>query len=166
MSTPYFYNNSPLAYAAVALKPGTVKLEGYWFGSLKAGGSFERSPNWTFTQSSVLIDEFSSDGSSDCTNSYYGGTNSNIPNQNADGKTYNADASGDFELGDEIYFYSEFQPLKRQTVDFSPITLHQRDCDSFADSLTGVTPGKVPLVYYLQDTDTFRVPFDSVELGS
>jgi hypothetical protein len=72
----------------------------------------------------------------------------------------------DFGSGGDIHFSSEFLPLRRQVVDFSPVNFLSRDCDSFSDSRTGVTPGKLPVIHYLQNTETFRVPFDSEELES
>lgn len=45
ITDPYFtHTPTPLAFAGVALKPGSVDPEGYWFGSSIAGKSFKTAP--------------------------------------------------------------------------------------------------------------------------
>ena len=70
----------------------------------------------------------------------------------------------DFRFSESQYFQSELLPLKRSTVDFTPIDFKQKDCDSFSDSLRNSVPGSLSLVYYLRGEASFRVPFDSETL--
>ena len=72
----------------VALKPGVDKVEGYWFGGTKAGGSFENYPYWTFSQSSIIVDEFSSDGRTDCNMFYTYAQNNNLIYTEVNGKSF------------------------------------------------------------------------------
>jgi hypothetical protein len=68
LTTNYCSGNCPFNYISAALKPGVDKLEGFWFTNTIVGAGLSKAqiPNWVFTQKSVYLNEFSTDGIFDC----------------------------------------------------------------------------------------------------